>query len=136
MNESYEKLRDLFNRIPRRHTADNVKEIYSILDAYEDVLKEMEADSDYQQQKVAPLFEALLNPLRGVAVPDVLEDQAGIAGAVVSLDRHPHRRILGIDDHKHARLREHPHCWGSGDFLQTDTRREPLGKILQDLEKG
>src|SRR4051794_14432062 len=63
MNESYEKLRDLFNRIPRRHTADNVKEIYSILDAYEDVLKEMEADSDYQQQKVAPLFEAL-DPIR------------------------------------------------------------------------
>src|ERR1043166_1963608 len=62
MNESHEKLRDLFNRIPRRHTADNVKEIYSILDAYEEVLMEMESDKRYEQQ-VAPLFEAL-DPIR------------------------------------------------------------------------
>ena len=58
MNEAHEKLQDLFNRIPRRHTADNVKEIYSILDAYEDVLKEMEADENYGAS-VAPLFEPL-----------------------------------------------------------------------------
>jgi hypothetical protein len=58
MNETHEKLQDLFNRIPRRHTADNVKEIYSILDDYEDVLKEMEADERYGTS-VAPLFEPL-----------------------------------------------------------------------------
>lgn len=58
MNETHEKLQDLFNRIPRRHTADNVKEIYSILDAYEEVLKEMEADERYGTS-VAPLFEPL-----------------------------------------------------------------------------
>ncbi len=58
MNEIHEKLQDLFNRIPRRHTADNVKEIYSILDDYEDVLKEMEADEKYAAN-VAPLFESL-----------------------------------------------------------------------------
>ena len=58
MNETHEKLQDLFNRIPRRHTADNVKEIYSILDEYEDVLKDMEADERYAA-KVAPLFESL-----------------------------------------------------------------------------
>ena len=62
MNEIHENLKDLFNRIPRRHTADNVKEMYSILDAYEDLLKEMEADQQYEQQ-VAPLFEAL-DPIR------------------------------------------------------------------------
>ncbi|WP_121357435.1 hypothetical protein [Flavisolibacter nicotianae] len=62
MNEIHENLKDLFNRIPRRHTADNVKEMYSILDAYEDLLKEMEADQRYEQQ-VAPLFEAL-DPIR------------------------------------------------------------------------
>ena len=62
MNEIGEKLRDLFNRIPRRHTADNVKEIYSILDAYEDVLKDMEADERYEKQ-VARFFEAL-DPIR------------------------------------------------------------------------
>ena len=58
MNETHEKLQDLFNRIPRRHTADNVKEIYSILDAYEEVLKEMEADERYSAS-VAPLFDPL-----------------------------------------------------------------------------
>jgi hypothetical protein len=62
MNENHEKLRDLFNRIPRRHTADNVKEIYSILDAYEDVLKEMETDDRYEKQ-VANFFDAL-DPIR------------------------------------------------------------------------
>lgn len=58
MNETHEKLQDLFNRIPRRHTADNVKEIYSILDDYEDVLKDMEADKKYGTS-VASLFEPL-----------------------------------------------------------------------------
>jgi hypothetical protein len=58
MNESHEKLKDLFHRIPRRHTADNVKEMYSILDAYEDVLKEMEADERYEKG-VVRLFESL-----------------------------------------------------------------------------
>ena len=59
MNEPHERLKELFNRIPRRHTTENVKEIYSILDAYEDVLKEMEANSRYEQEKVIGLFEAL-----------------------------------------------------------------------------
>lgn len=58
MNEAHEKLQDLYNRIPRRHTADNVKEIYSLLDEYEDVLKEMESDERYGAS-VAPLFEPL-----------------------------------------------------------------------------
>lgn len=62
MNEINEQLRDLFNRIPRRHTADNVKEIYSILDAYEDLLMTMEADPRYGPQ-TAPFFEAL-EPIR------------------------------------------------------------------------
>jgi len=62
MNEIGEKLRALFQRIPRRHTADNVKEMYSILDAYEDVLKEMETDDRYEKQ-VGRFFEAL-EPIR------------------------------------------------------------------------
>lgn len=62
MHETHEKLRDLFARIPRRHSADNVKEMYAILDAYEAVLKEMEADARYEQQ-VAPFFEGL-DPIR------------------------------------------------------------------------
>lgn len=51
-------LKTLFDRIPRRHTADNVKEIYSLVDAYEDLLKEMEADSRYENQ-AAQLIETL-----------------------------------------------------------------------------
>jgi hypothetical protein len=62
MIEFHEKLKELFNRIPRRHTTDNVKEIYSILDAYEDVLIAMEADKRYEKQ-VIPFFEAL-DPIR------------------------------------------------------------------------
>ena len=62
MKDIDEKLRELFNRIPRRHTADNVKEMYSILEAYEDLLITMEADKQYEKQ-VAPFFEAL-DPIR------------------------------------------------------------------------
>jgi hypothetical protein len=49
MTEIGERLRALFQRIPRRHTADNVKEMYSILDAYEDLLKEMETGSTLRE---------------------------------------------------------------------------------------
>src|ERR1700712_4003100 len=62
MNEINRKLKGLFDRIPRRHTPDNVKEVYNILDAYEDVLKEMETDDEYEKL-IAPFFEAL-DPIR------------------------------------------------------------------------
>jgi len=62
MNETEVKIKELFDRIPRRHTTDNVKEIYSILDAYEDLLKNMEEDDRYEKQ-VVPFFEAL-EPIR------------------------------------------------------------------------
>jgi histone H3/H4 len=62
MNEIGEKLKELFQRIPRRHTADNVKEMYSILEAYEDLLKEMETDDRYEK-RVGRFFEAL-DPIR------------------------------------------------------------------------
>jgi len=62
MNEIKEDLQQLFNRIPRRHTADNVKEMYSILDAYEELLKRLEADARYEQL-VARFFDAL-DPIR------------------------------------------------------------------------
>jgi hypothetical protein len=62
MSEIKEKIKELFDRIPRRHTTDNVKEMYSILDAYEDLLKSMEADARYEKQ-VARFFEEL-DPIR------------------------------------------------------------------------
>lgn len=62
MNEINKQLEALFDRIPRRHTADNVKEMYSLLDEYEDLLKELEADDRYKKQ-VEPFFDAL-DPIR------------------------------------------------------------------------
>ena len=62
MNPTSQKLTDLFNRIPRRHTTDNVKDIYAILDEYEDVLREIEAEAKYEQV-VAAYFEEL-DPIR------------------------------------------------------------------------
>ena len=62
MSAIKEELKELFNRIPRRHTTDNVKEIYSILDDYEDLLKRLEADARYEQE-VVRFFEAL-DPIR------------------------------------------------------------------------
>ncbi len=63
MHEINEQLRDLYQRIPRRHTAENVKELYQIVDAFEALLQSMEADARYAQQAVIPLFEAL-DPIR------------------------------------------------------------------------
>jgi hypothetical protein len=83
MDEIGDQLRALFNRIPRRHTADNVKEMYNILDAYEDVLKEMESDSRYEQ-RVAPLFEAL-DPIRA-AVKKSNDPKASKKGKDVLFD--------------------------------------------------
>jgi hypothetical protein len=62
MTDIQASLAALFDRIPRRHTPDNVKEIYSILDDYEDLLKTMENDDRYGGQ-VAPYFDAL-EPIR------------------------------------------------------------------------
>ncbi len=62
MNEIKEQVKELFDRIPRRHTTDNVKEMYSILDAYEDLLTGMETNEHYEKQ-VAQFFEAL-DPIR------------------------------------------------------------------------
>ena len=62
MSEIGQNLTALFQRIPRRHTADNVNEIYSILDEYEDVLKTMETDQRYEKH-IAVLFESL-DPIR------------------------------------------------------------------------
>ena len=62
MNVIESKLKELYNRIPRRHSADNVKEIYNILDELEDVLKTLEANAD-QEKEVAPYFDAI-EPIR------------------------------------------------------------------------
>jgi hypothetical protein len=62
MSANSAKLSTLFDRIPRRHTPDNVKEMYSILDEYEDVLREIEAEPAYEKE-VAVFFDEL-DPIR------------------------------------------------------------------------
>ncbi len=58
MNPTLQKLHNIFDRIPRRHSPDNVKDIYAIANDYEDVLKIIEADPDYEKQ-VAMFFDGL-----------------------------------------------------------------------------
>lgn len=57
-----ESLEALYQRIPRRHTADNVKEMYNLLEEYETLLLSMEADTRYQ--KHVPQFFDALDPIR------------------------------------------------------------------------
>lgn len=47
----------LFNRIPRRYSVDNVKEINSILTDYEDILIEIEAINGFYEKAVPPFFD-------------------------------------------------------------------------------
>lgn len=62
MTDFKESLQELFNRIPRRHTAENVKVMYDLLDEYEGLLLNMEADVRYEKQ-VARFFDVLV-PIR------------------------------------------------------------------------
>jgi len=63
MNATSTQLNELFDRIPRRHTPDNVKEIYSILDEYEELLQTIEAENDFYEKNIAEFFDAL-DPIR------------------------------------------------------------------------
>ena len=62
MNQFSEDIQELFDRIPRRHTSDNVKDIYGILEEYEALLMRMEKDERYEKE-VARFFDAL-DPIR------------------------------------------------------------------------
>jgi hypothetical protein len=63
MNPVSTQLNELFNRIPRRHNPENVKEIYAILDEYEDALRSIEAENDFYEKNIAEFFDAL-DPIR------------------------------------------------------------------------
>ena len=64
MNQIPGKLNDLFSRIPRRHTTDNVKDIYALLNEYENVLREIETEPEFENQ-VSIFFEAL-DPIKAI----------------------------------------------------------------------
>jgi hypothetical protein len=61
MGEHTIALQELYNRIPRRHSADNVKEIYGILDEYETILGAVEAIDAAHEKSTAPLYPSLDN---------------------------------------------------------------------------
>ncbi|MFM6924941.1 MAG: hypothetical protein ACKOU7_05515 [Ferruginibacter sp.] len=57
MNSTATALQALFNRIPRRHSPENVKDIYSILDEYQDQLISIEAVNLYYEKNIPVYFD-------------------------------------------------------------------------------
>ena len=51
------KITALYDRIPRRHTTDNVKDIYSIIEEYEDILIEIESINSFYEQNIGTYFD-------------------------------------------------------------------------------
>ena len=61
MNSTTAALTQLFERIPRRHSTDNVKDIYSILNEYEDILISIEGENSFYEKNTAIYFDDLEN---------------------------------------------------------------------------
>ena len=61
MNPITSSLTDLFNRIPRRHSLENVKEINSIVSAYEEQLMTIESKNPFYEKNAGKFFDDLEN---------------------------------------------------------------------------
>ena len=59
MNTATTALQALFNRIPRRHSLENVKDINSILREYEDLLITIEAINPFYEKNIPAFFDEL-----------------------------------------------------------------------------
>ena len=59
MNPTATALQALFNRIPRRHSVENVKDIYSILTEYEGLLITIEAVNHFYEKNIPVFFDEL-----------------------------------------------------------------------------
>ena len=59
MNPATAALTALFERIPRRHSADNVAEINSIVSEYEELLISIEAVNAYYEKAMPVFFDEL-----------------------------------------------------------------------------
>ena len=59
MNSTTTALNALFHRIPRRHSLENVKEINSIVNEYEDLLISIEALNSFYEKKIPVFFDEL-----------------------------------------------------------------------------
>ena len=59
MNSIAAALKELFERIPRRHSLENVKEINSITVDYEDVLISIEAVNSFYEKNTITFFDEI-----------------------------------------------------------------------------
>ena len=59
MNSITTTLSALFDRIPRRHSLENVKEINSIVTEYEDLLINIEAVNNFYEKNMPVFFDEL-----------------------------------------------------------------------------
>jgi hypothetical protein len=57
MNSITAALTALFNRIPRRHSADNIKDINGIVSEYEDLLITIEAVNSFYEKSIPVFFD-------------------------------------------------------------------------------
>lgn len=57
MNSTTTALNELFNRIPRRHSVENVKDINGIVTEYEDLLITIEAVNSFYEKSISPFFD-------------------------------------------------------------------------------
>lgn len=59
MNPTASALTALFNRIPRRHSTENIKDINSIVNEYENLLIKIEAVNTFYEKNVSVFFNDL-----------------------------------------------------------------------------
>lgn len=59
MHPTTAALQELLERVPRRHSADNVKEITLVMSEYENVLMQIESVSTYYEKQSAVFFDQL-----------------------------------------------------------------------------
>lgn len=59
MNTTATALQELFDRIPRRHSLENFKEMNDLLAEYEDLLIVIEAESSFYEERIPVFFDDL-----------------------------------------------------------------------------
>lgn len=59
MNATANALQELFDRIPRRHSVENINEINALLLEYENLLITIEGENSFYEQKIPVFFDDL-----------------------------------------------------------------------------
>ena len=61
MNSTTAAFTSLFNRIPRRHSLENVKDINGMVTEYENILITIEAENSFYEKNISGVFDDLEN---------------------------------------------------------------------------